>query len=111
MGQVSTIGLDIAKRVFQVHGVDPAGVVVFRRQLRRTEAWRPAPRRIAGAGRSPRRVTRACPGESRGPADAADPGEAPGLRRGRLYVKWGKKNDKSLPRRKPGSTRRPAAKR
>jgi hypothetical protein len=25
MGQVSTIGLDTAKRVFQVHGVDAAG--------------------------------------------------------------------------------------
>ena len=37
MIQVSTIGLDIAKRVFQVHGVNQAGAVVFRRQLRRTE--------------------------------------------------------------------------
>lgn len=37
MNEVSTIGLDIAKRVFQVHGVDAAGAVVFRRQLRRTE--------------------------------------------------------------------------
>ena len=31
----STIGLDIAKSVFQVHGVDAAGQVVVRRQLRR----------------------------------------------------------------------------
>jgi transposase len=28
--QVTTIGLDIAKRVFQVHGVDAAGAVVVR---------------------------------------------------------------------------------
>ena len=28
MGEVSTIGLDIAKSVFQVHGVDAAGTVV-----------------------------------------------------------------------------------
>ena len=32
---ISTIGLDIAKSVFQVHGVDAAGQVVLRRQLRR----------------------------------------------------------------------------
>jgi transposase len=37
MVEVSTIGLDIAKRVFQVHGVDAAGAIVFRRQLRRAE--------------------------------------------------------------------------
>jgi transposase len=30
MGEVSTIGLDIAKSVFQVHGVDVAGAVVIR---------------------------------------------------------------------------------
>ena len=28
MGEVSTIGLDIAKSVFQVHGVDSGGAVV-----------------------------------------------------------------------------------
>ena len=37
MQQVSTIGLDIAKNFFQVHGVDAAGQVVLRRQLKRTE--------------------------------------------------------------------------
>ena len=35
--QVSTIGLDLAKQVFQVHGVDADGVVVLRRRLRRSE--------------------------------------------------------------------------
>ena len=35
--QVTTIGLDIAKRVFQVHGVDAAGEVVVRKRLRRSE--------------------------------------------------------------------------
>jgi transposase len=35
MGQVVTIGLDIAKSVFQVHGIDAEGAVVLRRQLRR----------------------------------------------------------------------------
>ena len=37
MGQVVTIGLDIAKSVFQVHGVDAEGQVVVRRQVRRAE--------------------------------------------------------------------------
>jgi transposase len=35
MGDVTTIGLDIAKSVFQVHGVDASGAVVIRRQVRR----------------------------------------------------------------------------
>ena len=35
--QVTTIGLDIAKRVFQIHGVDCAGAVVIRKKLRRSE--------------------------------------------------------------------------
>jgi transposase len=32
---VTTIGLDIAKSVFQVHGIDAEGKVVVRRQLKR----------------------------------------------------------------------------
>ena len=35
MQAVTTIGLDIAKSVFQVHGVDAAGNVIVRRQLKR----------------------------------------------------------------------------
>ena len=35
--QTTTIGLDLAKSVFQVHGVDAAGQVVVRRKLRRRE--------------------------------------------------------------------------
>ena len=35
MQTVTTIGLDIAKSVFQVHGVDAAGQVVVRCQLKR----------------------------------------------------------------------------
>ena len=35
MGQASTIGLDIAKRVFQAHGADASGHVVFRKRLMR----------------------------------------------------------------------------
>src|SRR3954452_21283999 len=35
MGAITTIGLDIAKSVFQVHGIDAAGEVIVRRQLSR----------------------------------------------------------------------------
>jgi transposase len=35
MGKVSTIGLDLAKNVFQVHGADAFGAVLFRKKLRR----------------------------------------------------------------------------
>jgi hypothetical protein len=57
--QITTIGLDIAKNVFQVHGIDAAEKVVVRKRLRRSQAlaflkrcrrassaWRPAPRRL-----------------------------------------------------------------
>jgi transposase len=37
MGEVSTIGLDIAKSVFQVHGVDGTGAVVMRRRIGRSK--------------------------------------------------------------------------
>ena len=37
MGQASTIGLDIAKRVFQAHGADAIGRVVFRKRLVRAK--------------------------------------------------------------------------
>ena len=35
MGQASTIGLDLAKNVFQAHGADALGNVLFRKKLRR----------------------------------------------------------------------------
>jgi len=35
MQAVTTVGLDIAKSVFQVHGVDATGQVVIRRRLKR----------------------------------------------------------------------------
>jgi transposase len=61
MQAVTTIGLDIAKSVFQVHGVNADGNVVLRRQLKRryvlaffqnclraSLASRPVRRRIIG---------------------------------------------------------------
>ena len=40
MKQVITIGLDLAKHVFQVHGADADGSPVFNRKLRRSEVMR-----------------------------------------------------------------------
>ncbi len=34
---ISTIGLDLAKNVFQVHGIDSTGKVIVRRSLRRRQ--------------------------------------------------------------------------
>ena len=72
MRAVKTIGLDIAKSIFQVHGVDADGQVVIRRQLKRRYVlaffeklpaclvgieW-PVHHRITGRGSSRRSVTR-----------------------------------------------------
>ena len=37
MEKINTIGLDIAKNVFQVHGIDEDGTVVVRRQVKRKQ--------------------------------------------------------------------------
>ena len=37
MTKIITIGLDLAKRVFQVHGVDATGAVGLRKRLRRED--------------------------------------------------------------------------
>jgi transposase len=37
MNDVITIGVDLAKNVFQIHGVDAEGAVIVRRQLRRRQ--------------------------------------------------------------------------
>jgi hypothetical protein len=49
MQAVTTIGLDIAKSVFQVHGVDGRGQVVLCRQLKRPWNAQRAPTTIARA--------------------------------------------------------------
>jgi len=40
MNEINVIGLDLAKNVFQVHGVDSAGEVVVRKQLERSQVRR-----------------------------------------------------------------------
>jgi transposase len=37
--KITTVGVDLAKNVFQVHGVDERGKTVLRKQLRRLK-WR-----------------------------------------------------------------------
>ncbi len=61
---ITMIGLDIAKSVFQLHGIDASGKVQLKRKLRRSElipffegqprcapwSWRRAGRRTTGPG-------------------------------------------------------------
>jgi hypothetical protein len=37
MSEITTIGLDLAKHVFQVHGIDAQGTTVLRKRLRRNQ--------------------------------------------------------------------------
>ena len=65
MDQATTIGLDIAKHVFQLHGADAAGHVLFRKRITRVKLlgflsgrtrcssrWKPMPVRTTGRVRS-----------------------------------------------------------
>jgi hypothetical protein len=71
MSTVTTIGLGIAKSVFQVHGISATGEVLIRRQVRRGQvlkfvasrhpvwsASRPVPRLITGRANSRASATR-----------------------------------------------------
>jgi transposase len=35
--KITTVGIDLAKRVFQIHGVDERGKALLRKQLKRNE--------------------------------------------------------------------------
>jgi transposase len=37
VNKITTLGVDLAKNLFQLHGVDLAGKVVLRREARRTQ--------------------------------------------------------------------------
>ena len=77
MQTVTTIGLDIAKSVFQVHGVDAAGQVLIRRQLKRRYvlACLSEADAVCGRSRSVRFITllvaRATGGRAHSASDAA----------------------------------------
>ena len=69
MEKVSTIGIDLAKHVFQLHGAASDGTVVFRRRLRREKVleflarpawwrWKPVQVPTIGVGRSVVSATR-----------------------------------------------------
>jgi hypothetical protein len=64
IGEITTIGVDLAKHVFQMHGADAEGVTVLRKSLRRGQvlalfsklppcmlAWKHVRRRTTGRGR------------------------------------------------------------
>ena len=58
--QVTTIGLDIAKNVFQVHGIDAKEKVVVRKQLRRNKVmafFKALPPCLIGRRLVPQRIT------------------------------------------------------
>jgi transposase len=51
MHNITTVGFDLAKNVFQVHGVNAEGTAVLRRQLRRaqvTEFFKKLPACLVG---------------------------------------------------------------
>ena len=56
MQAITTIGLDIAKSVFQVHGIDAEGKVIIRRQLKRRYVLRHVASLVARA-QGARRLT------------------------------------------------------
>ena len=78
MGEVITIGLDIAKSVFQVHGVDVAGAVVIRKRISRAKVLEylrrsaAVPDRNRGVSVSASLGPRAANAWSYGEADAAE---------------------------------------
>lgn len=93
MIKISMIGLDIAKRVFQVDGGDEAGRTVLRRQLRRSEMlrfFRKLPPCIVGL--------EACASAHYWGREIAAFGHEVRLMpptRVKPYVSWGKKNDRA----------------
>ncbi len=51
MKQITTIGLDLAKQIFQVHAADAKGAPVFSRKLRRADVlgfFKKTPRCLVG---------------------------------------------------------------
>jgi len=63
--KITTIGVDIAKNVFQVHGIDAAEKVVVRKQLRRSQVMKAGlpGRQLVALLACERDSTRRCPGE------------------------------------------------
>jgi transposase len=55
MRNANTIGLDLVKNVFQAHGADASGAVMFRKKLRRAQVLEFFSRQpVPGAHLSPR---------------------------------------------------------
>jgi transposase len=91
MEQISIVGLDIAKSVFQVHAVSATGVVLLRRQLRRSEVLK-----FFGKLGPCLVGMEACASAHYWGREIAALGHDVRLMppvRVKAYVKWGKKND------------------
>ena len=72
----TTIGLDLAKNVFQVHGVGAVGKVVYQRQLRRGQViafFKKLPHCLVGMEACATGHHRPEQGHSRGRRDARNP--------------------------------------
>lgn len=70
--QITTIGLDIAKNVFQIHGIDAAEKVIVRKQLRRGRSSGAVPGRHGGLCHVALLGTRVDEAGPRGPSDASE---------------------------------------
>jgi len=58
--QITTIGLDLAKNVFQIHGADATSLVLVRKSLRRSQMlpfFAKLPPCLVGIERAARRIT------------------------------------------------------
>jgi hypothetical protein len=49
MSEITTIGLDLAKNIFQVHGVDGTGTAIVVKRLRRSKVFLPASHHVWSA--------------------------------------------------------------
>jgi hypothetical protein len=96
--QVATIGIDLAKHVFQVHGVDADGSVVVRRKLRLSEVIRffvklsdPTPscwaKKVTTSDAGISSLPRTLPGNFKYARCTANPNRLASRRRWRINVK------------------------
>jgi transposase len=65
--QISTIGLDLTKNVFQVHGVDVSGNVTITKKLRRSQVLAVEPGSVRSQGSLKRHARHPAPVDQQGP--------------------------------------------
>jgi transposase len=75
MTRITTIGIDLAKKVFQIHGVDAEGKIVVARKLRRKEVlafFAKLPPCLVGLRQCALLGARDCQARTHGEADATE---------------------------------------